>query len=179
MTRRGRPSDWVDRVIAIAANGSEVTLAEISAHGRIGPGASYAQTKPLTLPPGMTGRYTLAVRTDAAGAVFENGLEANNTACGPGVFDVMPIPYADLSVRRSRQLGRAASGKPLTVSWSIVNDGNWADQRGCVGRSGLPRAQSARASRKSPAPTPHSSISVSSPWATVTNAAERSTCPKG
>ena len=65
---------------------------------------------------GTSGRFTVFVITDAAGAVFENGSESNNAARARAQLDLMPIPYADLRRRRrhgARRRRRPAS--PLAV----------------------------------------------------------------
>ncbi|NJO99232.1 MAG: hypothetical protein HC764_27230, partial [Pleurocapsa sp. CRU_1_2] len=67
-------------------------------HGNLAVDESYTRTENILLPPAFTGRYNLYVQTDATGAVFENGLETNNTARKAEFFDVMTVPYADLTV---------------------------------------------------------------------------------
>jgi hypothetical protein len=80
-------------------------------------------------------RYRLFVVTDAQGEVFENFAEANNVGRGTEVLDVMPIPYADLQVASVGMQGTPASGRPLRVTWEVINRGigisnsaEWSDQ---------------------------------------------------
>ena len=74
------------------------------------------------------------VQTDVDGSVFEDGRLANNQDRSPGVFDVMPIPYADLLVTSVTPATTGQSGQPLEVSWRVENQGigltnrsNWND----------------------------------------------------
>jgi len=55
--------------------------------------------------------------------VFENGSETNNTAAAPNVFDVMPIPYADLQVTNVSAPASGQSGGALHVQWTVENRG--------------------------------------------------------
>ena len=82
-----------------------------------------ARAAEIALPPAFTGRLYLFVKSDATGVVFENGIEANNTARAANSFDVMPIPYADLIVPTVSVPGPAQSGQNLAVSWRVENQG--------------------------------------------------------
>ncbi|MAE63746.1 MAG: hypothetical protein CMJ18_05695, partial [Phycisphaeraceae bacterium] len=117
---------WVDRVIAstdetIGDNDDRV-LVEVTREGGLDSGASYSRTREVMLPPAFQGRYYLYVVTDLNDAVFENGLEQNNTARSPDFFDVVRIPYADLVVTDVTPAAAGASGQPLSVSWTVLNN---------------------------------------------------------
>ena len=86
-------------------------------------GESYSQSRTITLPPTMEGRFHVYVTTDAAEQVFENGHENNNTASASGTMDVARFSYADLVVTSLDAPTTAASGQPLTFSWSVENQG--------------------------------------------------------
>ena len=78
------------------------------------------------------------MQADATDVVFENGNEANNSAEAPNLFDVTPIPYADLvvSLGQRRRHGAAAASR-CSVSWTVANQspnaigttntGEWSD----------------------------------------------------
>ena len=75
------------------------------------------------------------MQTDRESAVFENNLTTNNLLQRDEPFDVMPIPYADLRVTNIAPNSEASSGQPLTVSWSVINEGigltstnSWTDR---------------------------------------------------
>ena len=53
----------------------------------------------------------------------EYGRKANNLAAKPGFFDVMPNPYADLVVSNISLPSQAFGGQPLTVTWTVKNQG--------------------------------------------------------
>jgi subtilase family serine protease len=117
----------VDTVVAspnaIAGDGDDVVLGQFTHTGALAVDGSYSSTKNLTLPPGFQGRFHLFVRADAQDVVFENSLEANNAAEAPKPLDVVPIPYADLTVANAVADATGKSGQPLTVSWNVTNQG--------------------------------------------------------
>ena len=113
---------------------SAVVLAEYPHTTPLAPGQSYTQTQTVQMPPGFTGQYHLFVVADAGNAVFENGMRAGNVGEAPNLFDVMPIPYADLVVSSIVDPQNAGSGLPVTVTWTVTNQGigltsvpNWDD----------------------------------------------------
>ncbi|MEO0836110.1 MAG: CARDB domain-containing protein [Cyanobacteria bacterium J06642_3] len=127
-TGNGYTDTWVDRVIAsrdeIVGNQDDIVLDEFTHTGGLASGASYPMSEDILLPPAFTGRYKLFVQTDAEEKVFENGFEDNNSdRKKDAFFDVMPIPYADLRIDQVRTIGEANSGQPLTVNWTVRNDG--------------------------------------------------------
>ena len=91
--------------------------------GALAVGESYSRSETMFAPPSLTGRFTVFVRTDAQGLVFENGSDANNVAAAPAPLDVMPMPYADLSVVSLGAPADGTSGAPLSVTWTVRNDG--------------------------------------------------------
>src|SRR5262249_46032253 len=75
---------WADAVIAstdtIVGNGDDVVLASFTHSGALAVGDNYSRSETFLLPPAFRGRYHLFVQADADGAVYENGLRANNAA---------------------------------------------------------------------------------------------------
>ncbi|MBL8533517.1 MAG: putative Ig domain-containing protein, partial [Betaproteobacteria bacterium] len=135
----GRTAQWTDAVVAsadaVAGNGDDVVLARFTHDGALAVGASYTRTETFLLPARFQGRYTLFVRADSNGEVFENGREANNAAADAAPFDVMFIPYADLVIDAAAPAGTAYSGQSLDVQWTVRNAGigltdrsEWADR---------------------------------------------------
>lgn len=118
-------SDWVDRIVLSTddnpAHGT--VIGEVQHSGALAQGQSYTGNFSALLPPGTSQHYKLFVISDAGSAVFENGARANNTLEADHAIDVMPKPYADLQVQSVTAQGAATSGQPLTLSWSVVNNG--------------------------------------------------------
>ncbi len=126
-TGAGKVSSWTDSVIAstnsILGDTDDIVLGSFVRTGQLLEGQSYSRRESIVLPPAFTGRFELFVKSDALSEVFENGNESNNAARFNQPFDVMPIPYADLVVRKIETLGTAATGQPLQIRWTIANQG--------------------------------------------------------
>jgi len=134
----GRSAAWADRVILsqddTLGNGDDLTVGEYWHDGALAAGESYGRSERILLPPGTSARYKLFVVSDAKGDVFEDYSEVNNVGRLSHGVDVMPIPYADLQVASVVAEGSAASGRPLRVTWEVVNNGigitntaDWSD----------------------------------------------------
>jgi hypothetical protein len=123
----GRSVSWTDRVVYstndVLGDGDDIVLGTVQRDGALGAGQSYEGTVTYRFGPGFTRQGKVFVRTDALGAVWENGLEANNQAQAAGLLDVMPIPYADLRVESVSVPAAAVSGQPMQVSWTVANRG--------------------------------------------------------
>ncbi|MEM9586008.1 MAG: CARDB domain-containing protein, partial [Planctomycetota bacterium] len=130
--------DWIDAVVAsrddVFGNSDDRVLATFARTQTLAVDGFYEASESFQLPPAFTGRYVLFVQADAGGAVFEDGRLANNADRSPDVFDVMPIPYADLVITDVTPAPTGASGQPLELSWTVQNQGigltnraNWND----------------------------------------------------
>ncbi len=126
-TGTGYSDTWVDRVIAskdgTVGNSDDLVIGEYTHTGFLAESEFYDRSENILLPPAFTGRYNLFIKTDAKTKVFENGLEENNVGGKDGFFDVMTIPYADLQITELDTTGAANSGQPITVNWTVTNDG--------------------------------------------------------
>ncbi|MCB1964701.1 MAG: hypothetical protein KDI64_01260, partial [Candidatus Accumulibacter sp.] len=132
-------ADWVDTIIISPdADPSHGTVLKAFAHqGALATGAGYARSETFLLPAQFQTHSHLFVRTDAGDAVFENSLEADNFGEAANLFDVAPIPYADLAVSAVAAPASGASGQAIQVSWTVsnqsphaigtTNSGFWAD----------------------------------------------------
>ncbi len=120
-------SAWDDSIIASPTDApndpSAIVLGTFSHTGALAVGQSYNQSETFLLPPAFSGQYYLFVHSDAGNVVFQNGPQANNYAQAPNLFDVTQTPYADLIVSSVDAPATAASGLPLTLSWSVTNQG--------------------------------------------------------
>ena len=135
----GSTNAWTDRVVLskddIIGNGDDVTIGEYRHVGSLDVGQSYLRAEQIQLPLNTSGRFRLFVVSDAKNEVFENAIEANNAARVSHDVDIMPRAYADLQVESVTSNGTAASGKPLRVTWSVLNNGiaitnsgSWSDE---------------------------------------------------
>ncbi|MDB5858608.1 MAG: hypothetical protein JWQ76_2297, partial [Ramlibacter sp.] len=137
-TGAGRTSQWTDKVVlsadGIIGNSDDIVVAQLAHDGAVLEGTQYTRSERIQLPVGTTGRYRLYVISDAANAVFENGLEANNSGQAANQTDIMPIAYSDLRVESAAAEGQAQSGRPLRFTWTVANRGmestnteSWSD----------------------------------------------------
>src|SRR5262249_10625122 len=94
----------------------------------LGLGSTYTLKKSVTVPGVPAGAYHLALRTDAADAVYESS-EANNQRTTP-----LTITAADLVATALTAPASAGAGKSVSVSWTVKNQGNgqtagtWTDK---------------------------------------------------
>ena len=123
----GRANQWSDEVILTTNNApggaDDIILGPYVHNGLLAPGGFYNQSATVTLPPAFSGHYHLFVKTDATDKVFEYARRANNVAAKAGFFDVMPVAYADLIVTSVTVPAPAFGGQPLTIQWSVTNQG--------------------------------------------------------
>lgn len=83
-------------------------------------GTTKSRSGNVTLPTGIVGNYHLLVQTDATSAIFENGLESNNTTSIPILVNTTPSP--DLSVSAITGLpSTITAGQSVTVSYTVSN----------------------------------------------------------
>jgi len=137
-TGAGRATAWTDRVILsqddTLGNGDDRIVGEYRHDGALAAGESYRRSERVLLAPGTSARYKLFVVSDTRSEVFENYSKANNVGRLSHAVDVMPIPYADLQVASVTIEGTPASGRPLRLTWEVVNNGigltdtaDWSD----------------------------------------------------
>ena len=136
-TGAGAATSWTDQVILsrddIYGDADDIVVGSLVRDGALAVGGSYEASLDLVLSAGLTGRFTLFVRSDTTDAVFENSADANR-AFLTGPFDVSPIPWADLFVGAVAAPATGASGTDVSVSWTVgnqglglTNDGDWFD----------------------------------------------------
>ncbi|WEI17182.1 CARDB domain-containing protein [Acinetobacter proteolyticus] len=125
----GLNTTWTDTVIYssddILGNSDDIVLAKVIHDGALEKDASYTSSVQYRFGPNFTKHGYIFVQTDSLKQVWENDLEANNTAKSDHIVDVMPKAYADLqvnslSIDNTQQL---ISGSTTTVKWSVSNQG--------------------------------------------------------
>ena len=138
-------SSWTDAVylsadatLETSGSGADTLLGTFTHTGNLAPVESYTQTESVQLPYGISGPYYVFVVTDSGNNVFEHAdsydAEANNSLDDPTPVQITLPPPADLLVT-SITASPAASGQPMTVSWTVANQGlgstsagPWSDQ---------------------------------------------------
>ncbi len=118
---------WNDTVFAspddIPGNGDDILLGTFAHSGALAAGQGYSASETFLLPPAFQGQYHLFVHSDAGNAVFQNGSKPDRYAEAPNLFDVTTAPYSDLVITSLDVPSTAASSQPLTLSWSVKNQG--------------------------------------------------------
>ncbi|MBP6899056.1 MAG: S8 family serine peptidase [Burkholderiaceae bacterium] len=119
--------DSADTLLATAAN-----------PGYLEVGGAYANSASFTLPRGIDGNYRFIVVTDVYREMFEglaaSAAETDNTSA-PALARVTLTPPPDLQVSTVSAPPQAFSGEPVTVNWTVINDGDgrtreasWSDR---------------------------------------------------
>ena len=135
----GLTDSWIDAVVIstndVIGDGDDRVLERFPHSGLLPVGESYSRNEQIGLPGGLQGRFHLFVVADYENAVFENGLKENNIGRKDGVFDVSPIPYADLVVDSVEPISDGFSGQRFELAWTVSNQGiattnssNWNDE---------------------------------------------------
>ena len=112
---------WNDKVY-VSSNSVWTTnatlLGTFSVNQTLATGAGYALTNTVTLPSLPTGNFFLLVLSDADGTVWESN-ETNNVLALS-----MSVLLSDLAPTNLVVSGSVAAGRPLTMSWTVANQGN-------------------------------------------------------
>lgn len=117
-------TDWFDAVYLSADDRlgrNDVLLGSERTTGSLAPGQRYTVDRTVDLPASVEGERYLLVRTDRGGGVYEEGRTANNVAATRVV--VTQPPPGDLVVTGVTAPATATPGAPLTVSWTLENQG--------------------------------------------------------
>ncbi|MEN5036762.1 calcium-binding protein [Pseudomonas sp. TWI929] len=122
-------SAWADRIVlskdSVLGNEDDRTLALVQHAGLLNAGEGYSASTIVTLPAEWTGDSQLFVVTDdGAGLehdlVYEGTNETNNASAA--TVQIQPWP-ADLQVSAVTTATSANSGQPLTVQYTVTNQG--------------------------------------------------------
>ncbi|MDH7498796.1 MAG: CARDB domain-containing protein, partial [candidate division NC10 bacterium] len=118
-------SYWYDVVYLspdLMLDETDVFLGQSTNASYLGVGESYRNSMTVRLPRGIDGNYFFLVKTDASNQVFELGNEGDNVGTS-GSMRVQLAPPPDLQVASVQAPSQAFSGQPMTLSWTIVNQG--------------------------------------------------------
>ena len=128
------PTDtWSDQIVlsaddSLTSGSNEFDLGTFTHTGSLAAGAQYSDTGSVTLPTGISGTYFLFVIADS-GDVADQGSTASSHFASVAL-PVALTPPPDLEVTSLQTAGPAASGQPLTVNWTVTNDGPGATPPG-------------------------------------------------
>ena len=117
---------WRDRVwlsLDQTLDATDIFLGQAINPSFLNVGDSYSNSLTVTLPQGIDDDYFFIVRTDASNQVFELDNEGDNENVG-GPTDVMLTPPPDLQVSSVNAPGQAFSGQPMTLTWTVTNEGS-------------------------------------------------------
>lgn len=132
---------WYDAVylsLDDVLDGADTLLATAANPGYLEVGGAYANSASFTLPRGIDGNYRFIVVTDVHHQMFEglaaSSAERDNTSA-PAIARVTLTPPPDLQVSAVSAPPQAFSGEPVTVNWTVLNDGDgrtressWSDR---------------------------------------------------
>lgn len=117
---------WVD-ILYLSVNqridvDADIEIARIPRTQGLAPGASYSRSGEFLLPDGIQGAFHLLLQTDAEGQVDDVDPESNSIL-DAGLIDVTLSPSADLVPIAFDVPATGTNGQPITVSWSVENQG--------------------------------------------------------
>lgn len=123
-------TSWVDDVFLSPTGLSGGTQVFARTHtSRLEASDSYVVTGSFVVPVGSSGVYTLYVRSDSQGQVFEI-LESNNVVAAPATIQITPGDAPNLAVAGVTAPPTAVSGQTLTIGWTVENRGGAATPTG-------------------------------------------------
>ncbi|MDA3787937.1 MAG: PKD domain-containing protein, partial [Desulfobacula sp.] len=125
-------SKWYDAVYLSAndvLDSSDIRLNTIAHTSVLNPTDSYNLIPDVELPGYVSGIYYVIIKTDNRNDIYEHDAEDNNVVTSQPIAITM-LPPADLVVTDITVPESAAPGNPVTISWTIENQG----QNTAVGR---------------------------------------------
>lgn len=103
-------------------DGQDTHLGSIPTPAFLNPGESYEQTMTVTVPDGVQGPRYVLVATDSNHRVFELNNEGDNVGVSE-LIDAQLTPPPDLQVVNVDAPSAAFSGQPMTLRWTVGNEG--------------------------------------------------------
>ena len=113
------------------AIGGDRFIASFTFTGTIAAGDFVVRTQNVTLPTDVSGTPRFVVQTDAVNQIYEHTNENNNTAIDD---QVVTLVAPDLQVSNIQLPAQSFSGQPITVTWTVTNNGTadvtgtWTDR---------------------------------------------------
>jgi subtilase family serine protease len=119
-------ASWTDQVLLstdTTASPDDIALGEFFHSGAMAKTDSYAQSQRISLPNTVQGSYFVLVATDAAGKVFEDGFEGNNSGASTTPVTITLSPSPDLRVSSITGPASGQPGESVQVEWTVSNEG--------------------------------------------------------
>ncbi len=116
-------SAWWD-VVYLSPDGTLARAVPVSSFqrlGRLAPGEAYTARAVGVVPNLPPGTYSILVRTDAYGQVFEGALEGDNVVSAQATVAIAKVNLRPTTVTAPAE---ASSGQAMRVTWTVVNDGS-------------------------------------------------------
>ncbi|MEZ6190658.1 MAG: CARDB domain-containing protein [Phycisphaerales bacterium] len=118
-------ANWRDQLY-LSTNGQldglDIGLGSKPTPAFLNPGESYEQTMTVTVPDGVQGPRYVLVMADSTNRVFELDNEGDNIGVSQ-LVDVQLTPPPDLQVINVDAPPAAFSGQPMTLRWTVRNEG--------------------------------------------------------
>ncbi len=108
--------------IVSSSKNTDTLLASVPNLTYLAPGQSYTNQVSVTLPAGVTGPYYIIVLTNAGDQVAEPAADLSAYTVS-SVFPITLTPPPDLQVTKVIAAPEAFSGQPLTLGWTVQNNG--------------------------------------------------------
>ncbi len=137
-TGPGSTSNWSDLLVlsrdGTLGNGDDIVIGTVAHTGALPVGVSYSGTQIVALPANLQGSFTLFVKTDSAGAVYQGPNTSPDFLAASSPVAVALRPYADLVVQNVVGPATANNNQSVSLSWTVTNQGvgttdsaNWSD----------------------------------------------------
>jgi hypothetical protein len=137
-TGAGATSNWNDEIVlspdSTLGNADDIVIGTVAHSGALPVGLSYSTTQILSLPANLEGSFTLFVKTDSAGAVYQGPNTAPDFLAASAPVLVALKPYADLVVQNVVAPATGTNNQSVSLSWVVANQGigttdtaNWSD----------------------------------------------------
>jgi len=129
---------WSDRVVLSYndrfGDQDDFQVALVPRLGALLVGSNYTAQASVDLPLGLSGRFSVFVKTDAANSVPEFIFESNNVRPGDTNLDITLTPYGDLAAGEVAAPAVGVVGAVVNISWEVTNAGKWNHRQRPAGR---------------------------------------------
>ncbi|WP_162052193.1 CARDB domain-containing protein [Gloeothece verrucosa] len=132
---RTNSNAWYDEVYLSldgTSSSNDIRLGSVYHSGLLEPASNYTASGTFKIPVDLNGNYSVLVRTDQDNNVIEGALENNNDKASSNTITISLSPVTDLTVQSVDAPEQAIAGQPLSLTWTVVNNGvntgqNWYD----------------------------------------------------
>jgi hypothetical protein len=128
---------WIDGVFLspnpVYVPGNGYLLSLHTNLSNVGPGGSYSQSQPISVPICFSGDYYVTVVADVSNTVDSISCDTNNFETASSPVQIVPVAYPSLQLAGLTVPTSVTSAVPWTVQWSVTNagtgdaSGTWLD----------------------------------------------------